>query len=184
MANEENLNTKGIMEENQEETQDKLEKLDELLHEQNEKNKIVLNTHTLISRYFCGDIKILIDGYVEVELETVEDMIVDKMGLVHGGFIFGAADFAAMAAVNDKNVVLAAANCQFLSPVKVGDVVVFKARVRHKEGRKRNVHVKGFVENIKVFEGEFVTVITEKHILKIKLANDEQTNGNNENDDI
>ena len=38
-----------------------------------------------------------------------------------------------------------------------------------KEGRKRNVTVKGFVHDIKVFEGEFKTVITERHVLRLDL---------------
>jgi len=45
-------------------------------------------------------------------------MAVDQMGLVHGGFTFGAADFAAMAAVNDPNVVLVSSECRFFKPCK------------------------------------------------------------------
>ena len=42
--------------------------------------------------------------------------------------------------------------------------------------RKRNVHVQAFVLDIKVFEGEFKTVITEKHVLKLKLLDEEEQN--------
>jgi len=135
--------------------------------------QIVLETHTLINRYLCGELKKMEKGYVEVELQTEDEMAVDKLGLIHGGFIFSAADFAAMAAVNEKNVVLVATDCQFLSPVKLGDLVLFKAHLRHQEGRKRNVHVKAFVHDIKVFEGEFMTVITERHVLRLKLGVEE-----------
>jgi len=140
---------------------------------QQKEEKVILETHTLINRYLCGEIITHKKGYVEVELTTENDMVVDDMGLIHGGFIFGAADFAAMAAVNEKNVVLVASNCQFLAPAKVGDVVLVKAQVRHKEGRKRNVQVKAFIGDIKIFEGEFMTVITEKHVLKLKLYEEE-----------
>lgn len=142
----------------------------------NDKNKLPLETHTLINTYLCGDITKHEKGYVELELETENEMVVDELGLIHGGFIFGAADFAAMAAVNERNVVLVASECQFLSPVKLGDKVLFKAQVRHQEGRKRNVHVKAFVRDIKVFEGEFMTVITERHVLKLKLLDEEEGN--------
>lgn len=142
----------------------------------NDKNKLPLETHTLINTYLCGDIIKHEKGYVELELETENEMVVDELGLIHGGFIFGAADFAAMAAVNERNVVLVASECQFLSPVKLGDKVLFKAQVRHQEGRKRNVHVKAFVQDIKVFEGEFMTVITERHVLKLKLLDEEEGN--------
>ena len=134
-----------------------------------EENPIYLNTHERINQNLCGEIHKLEAGYVEIELVTTEDMLADEMGLIHGGFIFGAADYAAMAAVNERNVVLVASECQFLSPVKLGDTVKIIAKVRHKEGRKRNVEVEGFALDIKVFSGLFKTVITERHVLKLNL---------------
>lgn len=128
-----------------------------------------LMTHVKISSTFSGEIVKLTSGYASVVLETIEVMRADELGLVHGGFIFSAADFAAMAAVNEPNVVLASSNCLFLSPVRVGDKVVFIAEEHQKEGRKRTVSVKGYVHEIKVFEGEFKTVITEHHILRLDL---------------
>lgn len=50
-------------------------------------------------------------------------MKVDSHGLIHGGFLFGAADYASMLAVNDPNVVLASAEVRFLRPLKSGDTV-------------------------------------------------------------
>lgn len=132
-------------------------------------NVVQLKTHEKINRELCGEIEKLDVGYVKLKLVTTHDMIADSLNLIHGGFIFSAADYAAMAAVNEKNVVLVASECQFLSPVKFGDIVDFTAKVRHKEGRKRNVHVIGQVLDIKVFEGEFKTVVTERHVLKLKL---------------
>jgi len=134
-----------------------------------EDNTIYLNTHESINQDLCGEIHKLELGYVEVELVTTEDMVADDMGLIHGGFVFSAADYAAMAAVNERNVVLVASECQFLSPVKLGDVVKIIAKVRHKEGRKRNVEVEAFVTEVKVFSGLFKTVITERHVLKLNL---------------
>lgn len=142
------------------------------IEEYQSQREVFLNTHTRINRDLCGEIEKLDNGYVELKLVTTSEMVADDVGLVHGGFIFSAADFAAMAAVNERNVVLVASDCQFLSPVKFGDIVHFTAKVRHKEGRKRNVHVKAQVMDIKVFEGEFKTVVTEKHVLKIKLLED------------
>jgi acyl-CoA thioesterase len=139
------------------------------------KDDVLLKTHENTNQDLCGEIEKLDIGFVKLKLVTTHDMIADSMGLIHGGFIFSAADFAAMAAVNERNVVLVASECQFLSPVKFGDIVNFTAKVRHKEGRKRNVHVIGNVLEIKVFEGEFKTVVTERHVLKLKL--------NGENDD-
>lgn len=128
-----------------------------------------LNTHERINTVYSGELVHLEPGFAKVSLETTEAMRADDVGLVHGGFIFSAADFAAMAAVNEPNVVLASCNCLFLAPVRVGDFVTFEAREHQKEGRKRNVTVRGFVHDIKVFEGEFKTVVTERHVLRLDL---------------
>lgn len=132
---------------------------------------IPLKTHDLINSNYSGHINILKEGYAKVSLLTTDEMSVDSYGLVHGGFIFSAADFAAMAAVNDPNVVLSGATCSFLSPVRATDEVVFTAKVRHKDGRKREVNVTGYVLEIKVFEGLFKTVVLDKHVLKLDLMN-------------
>jgi acyl-CoA thioesterase len=133
----------------------------------NEQDALV--THIKINTAFSGEVVKLERGYAKVVLETIEVMRADDLGLVHGGFIFSAADFAAMAAVNEPNVVLASSSCLFLAPVRLGDSVVFEATEHQKEGRKRTVSIKGYVHDIKVFEGEFKTVITEHHILRLDL---------------
>lgn len=147
-------------------------KLDD--YRENEIDKTFLQTHQRINQDLNGEITILKVGYVEVLLTTTSEMLADEEGLIHGGFIFCAADYAAMAAVNERNVVLVGSDVQFLSPVKFGDLVNVVAKVRHKEGRKRNVHVEAFVLDIKVFEGEFKTVITDRHVLKLKLLDTEE----------
>ncbi|WP_297440736.1 PaaI family thioesterase [Sulfurimonas sp.] len=141
-----------------------------------EKEPVAVQTHELVNQNLNGEIIKLEEGYVELRLTTISEMVADREGLIHGGFIFGSADYAAMLAVNKRNVVLVASDCQFLSPVKLHDEVKVIARVRHKEGRKRNVHVEAFVLDIKVFEGEFKTVITERHVLKLHLLDEEESN--------
>ena len=140
---------------------------------EHESDKVFLQTHDRVNQDLSGEIIKLEKGYVELRLTTTSDMLADDIGLIHGGFIFSAADYAAMAAVNERNVVLVGSDCQFLSPVKFHDEVNIIARLRHKEGRKRNVHVEGFVLDIKVFEGIFKTVVTERHVLKLKLLDEE-----------
>ena len=147
-----------------------------------DKNRVYLQTHEKVNSDLCGEIIVQEKGYVEIRLITTPDMLADDVGLIHGGFIFAAADYAAMVAVNERNVVLVACDCQFLSPVKFHDEVNFIAKVRHKEGKKRNVHVEGFVLDIKVFEGEFKTVVTERHVLKLKLIDAEDIKPSGESD--
>ena len=145
-----------------------------------EAEQIFVKTHERVNSELNGEIIKLEAGYVELRLITTSEMVADDVGLIHGGFIFSAADYAAMLAVNEKNVVLVGSECQFLSPVKFHDEVDFIAKVRHKDGRKRNVHVEGHVLDIKVFEGEFKTVITDRHVLKLKLLEEEDTGGSTE----
>ena len=144
------------------------------LDDYRDEEQVIIQTHEKINQNLCGEIIKIEAGYVELRLTTLPEMVADEIGLIHGGFIFSAADYAAMLAVNERNVVLVASDCQFLSPVKFHDEVNFVARVRHKEGRKRNVHVEAFVLDIKVFEGEFKTVITDRHVLKLKLLENEE----------
>jgi acyl-coenzyme A thioesterase PaaI-like protein len=63
-------------------------------------------------------------------------MIVDDHKLVHSGFIFRAADYSAMAAVNDPNVVLDSAEVRFLNASKSGYSVILKAKVTEVNGKR------------------------------------------------
>ncbi|MBD3791213.1 MAG: thioesterase [Campylobacterales bacterium] len=124
-----------------------------------------LNTHLNIDSSLCGKVTRIEEGYAEVLLHTTQQMSVDAAGLVHGGFIFGAADYAAMSAVNDPYVVLGASSCKFTAPVRVGDAVLCKACVVSKKGKKQEVNVRAFVDEKAVFEGSFTTFVLEKHVL-------------------
>ena len=124
-----------------------------------------LDTHLEIDTSLCGKVIKLDDGYAEVLLHTTQKMRADKQGLVHGGFVFGAADYAAMSAVNDPFVVLGTSSCRFTAPVQVGDAVLCKAEVVEEKGKKRSVSVQAFVSEKLVFEGDFTTFVLEDHVL-------------------
>ncbi len=124
-----------------------------------------LRTHRQIDESLCGRVTALEEGFARVWLHTTQAMVADEKGLVHGGFLFGAADYAAMAAVNDPNVVLGAAEVRFLAPVRKGESVIFEARVAEQKGKRRRVKVAGSVEGRRVFEGSFDAFVLEKHVL-------------------
>jgi len=124
-----------------------------------------LKTHLAIDRELCGEVIELKDGYAKVKLATTKRMAADEVGLVHGGFTFGAADFAAMAAINDPYVVLVSAKVDFLAPVVVGQEVIFDAHVVEKEGKRGLVEVVGRVGGKEVFKGTFSTYLPKHHIL-------------------
>jgi len=127
---------------------------------------IELNTHLEIDTSLCGKVVKLEENYAEVLLHTAQLMSVDSRGLVHGGFVFAAADYAAMTAVNDPYVVLGSASSKFTAPVKVGDVVLCKANVISVKGKKREVKVQAFVNEKLVFEGSFTTFVLDTHVLE------------------
>lgn len=125
-----------------------------------------LNTHLNINTSLCGKVTKLEEDYAEVLLHTTQQMRADSQDLVHGGFLFGAADYAAMSAVNDPFVVLGASSSKFLAPVKVGDAVLCKARVVSQQGKKLEVEVHAFVGTKRVFEGKLTTFVLPQHVLE------------------
>jgi len=125
-----------------------------------------VDTHQKISAKWVGEPVELSPGRSTARLVALPEMSVDERGLVHGGFTFGLADYAAMLAVNDPNVVLGATEVKFLAPVKVGDVMLAKAEVQQAAGKKRLVHC--IVEtDRKIFEGVFTCYVLEKHVLDV-----------------
>ena len=105
------------------------------------------------------------DGEAIVELEALEEMAVDEWGLIHGGFTFGLADYAAMLAVNHPNVVLASAEVRFTAPVRVGDLMRAEARVVEERGEWRRVEVEVSVDDRTVLEGVMDCVVLRRHVL-------------------
>lgn len=123
-------------------------------------------THMRIHQELVGKPVVLKEGISSVHLETTVKMAADEKGLVHGGFIFSLADYAAMLAVNHPLVVLASANVSFISPVSIGEKVIASAEVIEKNGKKRvvSVHVKR--DEVSVFKGEFLCIVPDRHVLE------------------
>jgi acyl-coenzyme A thioesterase PaaI-like protein len=80
-------------------------------------------THDRTSERLVGTPVTIEDGRAVVELETTDEMAVDEYGLVHGGFVYGAADYAAMLAVNEPTVVLVGSETRFLGPTTAGETI-------------------------------------------------------------
>ncbi len=124
-----------------------------------------IKTHENIDKELCGTPVELKEGYCRVEFQTHERMTADSSGLVHGGFIFGLADYAAMLAVNHPNVVLGGAEVKFLKPVKLGATVEAVATIEALTDRKNVAKVVVTKDGDPVFEGEFVCFSLDKHVL-------------------
>jgi uncharacterized protein (TIGR00369 family) len=124
-----------------------------------------IRTHHLIDHELCGQPVELQQGYCRVTFTATDRMAADDKGLVHGGFVFGLADYAAMLAVNDPNVVLGAASVKFLKPVSVGDRIVAEARVSDVKGRKHVVGVAVSRNDEMMLEGQLTCFVLDRHVL-------------------
>lgn len=121
-------------------------------------------THLLISPEWVGQTVALAEGRAEAQLTTRSEMVADDRGLVHGGFTFGLADYAAMLAVNDPHVVLGAAEVRFLAPVALGETMLAIAEVVEGSGKKRLVKCTVSTDH-PVFEGTFTCFVLPGHVL-------------------
>lgn len=122
-------------------------------------------THQAIDPDLCGTPLEVQKGFSRVRLTTTQAMAADHTGLVHGGFIFGVADYAAMIAVNHPNVVLGAADVKFLKPVRVAETVIAEARVEEVQGKKHWVAVSVANNGETVFQGMLTCFVLDQHVL-------------------
>ncbi|MCJ8502505.1 PaaI family thioesterase [Desulfatitalea alkaliphila] len=122
-------------------------------------------THQAIDPTLCGRPVAVEEGYSRVVLRTTAVMAADDTGLVHGGFLFGLADYAAMIAVNHPNVVLGAADVKFLKPLAVDAEVTAEARVEEVQGKKQWVAVSVTQGEEVVFQGMFTCFVLDKHVM-------------------
>lgn len=125
-----------------------------------------IKTHQLIDNELCGRPVKVAAGEAVIEFTALDSMKADDSGLIHGGFIFSLADYAAMLAVNHENVVLAESEASFTRPVCAGDSLTAKAQVFFESGKKHNVTVNIYRGEESVFTGTFYCVVPEKHVLK------------------
>ncbi len=123
-------------------------------------------THRAIDQTLCGKPLFIENGESRVVFTALPEMAVDDTGLVHGGFIFGLGDYAAMLAVNHPNVVLGSADVRFLSPVQVGDTLEARASVQKVDGKKQMVDVVITQNDKKVFSGRFNCFVLGAHVLE------------------
>jgi acyl-coenzyme A thioesterase PaaI-like protein len=124
-----------------------------------------VRTHQDIDPTLCGAPIAIADGTATVRFRATPQMAVDARGLVHGGFVFGLVDHAAMLAVNDPHVVLGSAEGRFLAPVRVGDEVLATATLTEVRGRKRVLQASARVGERLVFEGSLVAFVLDRHVL-------------------
>jgi len=122
-------------------------------------------THSAIDPRLVGTPLDLADGTAQVVLVTLPEMAADERGLVHGGFVFGLADYAAMLAVDHPNVVLGSSEVRFLKPVVVGERLVASAVVEDRGAKKIRVQAVVRRGEEEVLTGSFTCFTPERHVL-------------------
>ena len=124
-----------------------------------------VKTHDKADPGLLGKPVIIENGKAVIELTATREMVVDDKGLVHGGFTFGLADYAAMLAVNDPYVVLGSADVKFTAPVKVGERMVATGLVESVKGKRRDVSVEVLVDDRVVLRGDMACYVLARHVL-------------------
>jgi acyl-coenzyme A thioesterase PaaI-like protein len=122
-------------------------------------------THLQIDRRLCGEPVVIEPGRAVIDWQATAETAADEYGLVHGGFVFGVADYAAMLAVNEPNVVLVAATSRFLRPVRAGERLRAEAIVGSSEGHRHRAEVTVRRGEEVVMEGAFDCAVTRRHVL-------------------
>lgn len=127
-----------------------------------------IRTHRSIDHELCGTPQSLGEGTATVSMVPTPRMVADEHGLVHGGFVFGLADHAAMLAINEPTVVLGAASIRLTAPVRPGQALVATATVTETTGKKHQVDVEVRTESTVVLTGQLTCFVPERHVLAAK----------------
>lgn len=130
-----------------------------------------IKTSPAIKIGLSGVVTELKKNHAKTRLYTSEDMVVDKEGLIHSGLIISAANYAALAAINEEFCITISTRISLFGPAKLGDVIEFEANAHFDESRKREARVTGYIKDIKVFEGTFGLVLLEEHIFYAQQKN-------------
>ncbi|HIP02407.1 MAG TPA: hypothetical protein EYG75_02715 [Campylobacterales bacterium] len=127
-----------------------------------------LNSHKNIHTNHSYKLLELSEGYARTSINSQKSETVDKENIVYDGSIFSAANFCAMAAVNEEHTFLISANIDFLNQVNTEDEeVIFEARAKSNISGKKQIEVQGKVNGITIFLGNFVAMkLDNKSLIK------------------
>jgi acyl-coenzyme A thioesterase PaaI-like protein len=127
-----------------------------------------LNTHKNIHTHHSYKLLELKEDYAKISINLKKSETVDHENIIYDGSIFSAANFCAIAAVNEKHTFLISANIDFLNQVNTDDEeVIFEAHASSNISGKKQIEVTGTVNGITVFQGDFVAMkLDNKSIIK------------------
>ncbi len=131
-----------------------------------------LQVCTSMPSNIVGELVELYRNKAIVRFRPNERMIMDESKMIHAGFVFNAASFAAMAAINKKYSVLIASDVKFLAPIELGHEITFKAQAIQSDTKKCEVKVEGFLLDIKIFDSLFHIAVFDKKIFKLRFKDE------------
>ncbi|PAF54534.1 thioesterase [Helicobacter sp. 13S00482-2] len=126
-----------------------------------------------IDTSLCGDLTFLSKNSAQSIFIPKESMISDD-NMIHNGFIFNAASYVALCAINQKNSIIIGSEVKFFAPIELGHEINFRANAIQTESKKTEVRVEGFLLDIKIFDGAFYVVIFDKKLFKLRLKDQNQ----------
>lgn len=89
-------------------------------------------------------------------LEATEEMALSNTGVVRGHFIFAQANSLAVSLVDSEVALTGSATVRYHRPVRVGERLIAKAKVREIKKNRYVIDVETRIEDEKVFTGEFL----------------------------
>ena len=131
-------------------------------------DEMSISIHSNLDDAHVGQVLELKEDFARTRFRATKDMAYDPEGLVFNAFVYTAASWAAQLAINKEFLITASSKCNFLSPIKVGDIVIFEANAFFSESKKQEVKVIACVNEIMVFDGSFAVLVLEDHILRIQ----------------
>jgi acyl-coenzyme A thioesterase PaaI-like protein len=133
---------------------------------ENISNAIDLKTHKNIHINHGYNILKLDENYAKVSINTNKSETVDKSTTIYDGSLFSAANFCAMASINQESLFLLSANVEFLNQADSSDDdIVFVAKASNNLSGKKQIEVKGSVNDITIFQGSFTAIKLENNSL-------------------
>ncbi|MEJ6952160.1 transcription factor FapR [Natronospora cellulosivora (SeqCode)] len=104
-----------------------------------------------------GDLIALeLDNYAESILITTQEMALQRSKIIRGHYLFAQANSLAVAVVDASNVLTGMSNLNFHQPVHINDKIRARAEVIKKEKYKYDISVKTYIDDLLVFEGDFI----------------------------
>lgn len=127
------------------------------------KESVVLKVLTSVQKSNAFEIVEITHGYVKVKLSLERVNLIDNSNTVFEAEIFKAANFAALAAVNEVDSFVLSVHVDFLSQVEIDSKeLILEAKAMSSSLGKKFVEVKAKANEITVFLGDFTVLKLDK----------------------